>query len=242
MLNCPAKRISKKFVGTNYNGKQVYVRKGEDEVQSETVNDYHKKLRNLEQKFLGSLSPMIDVQEISHIKKEGDKVKKEAASATHVDRFSNQTVLPGSIGIRQVTPLQKLPATGSAEVGGNNNLSDALMQASYRRLMEARVLREHMLQERLRSNLAAQEALRQKASWLQHGQANTQAPGLSDELLLSALGQKLSPSSSSMSVGPTGCTGINPAQQYLIDTLKRKMQAEGSAQHDMPVSKRARQA
>lgn len=53
MLNCHPMRISKKFVGSNYNGKQVYTRRtGADRLSNEQVKARRAKLCELERKFL----------------------------------------------------------------------------------------------------------------------------------------------------------------------------------------------
>lgn len=53
MLNCHPMRISKKFVGSNYNGKQVYTRRtGSDRLSNEQVKARKDKLGELERKFL----------------------------------------------------------------------------------------------------------------------------------------------------------------------------------------------
>lgn len=58
MLNCHPMRISKKFVGSNYNGKQVYTRRtGDDRLSNEEVKDRRAKLCDLERKFLEKIAP-----------------------------------------------------------------------------------------------------------------------------------------------------------------------------------------
>ncbi|CAB9510822.1 expressed unknown protein [Seminavis robusta] len=57
MLNCQPMRISKKFVGSNYNGKQVYVRR-KNSLSNEEVRSRRAKLQELERKFLAKASPM----------------------------------------------------------------------------------------------------------------------------------------------------------------------------------------
>jgi hypothetical protein len=57
MLNCQPMRISKKFVGSNYNGKQVYVRR-KNTLPNEEVRARRAKLQELERKFLAKASPM----------------------------------------------------------------------------------------------------------------------------------------------------------------------------------------
>ncbi|CAB9514594.1 RING [Seminavis robusta] len=56
MLNCHPMRISKKFVGSNYNGKQVYARRtGSDRLSNEQVRERRAKLCDLERKFLAKI-------------------------------------------------------------------------------------------------------------------------------------------------------------------------------------------
>ena len=50
-------RISKKFVGSNYNGKQVYVRR-KNTLSNDAVRARRVKLQELEQKFLAKVQPM----------------------------------------------------------------------------------------------------------------------------------------------------------------------------------------
>ena len=51
-------RISKKFVGSNYNGKQIYSRRtGADRLSNEAVKERRAKLCGLEQKFLAKIAP-----------------------------------------------------------------------------------------------------------------------------------------------------------------------------------------
>lgn len=51
-------RISKKFVGSNYNGKQIYTRRtGADRLSNEAVKERRAKLCGLEQKFLAKIAP-----------------------------------------------------------------------------------------------------------------------------------------------------------------------------------------
>lgn len=58
MLNCHPMRISKKFVGSNYNGKQVYSRRtGDDRLSNEEVKARRDKLCDLERKFLAKIAP-----------------------------------------------------------------------------------------------------------------------------------------------------------------------------------------
>lgn len=53
-LNCSPKRISKKFEGTSYNGKQLYKRKAST-LTPVQVEERRMKLREMEQKYLESL-------------------------------------------------------------------------------------------------------------------------------------------------------------------------------------------
>ena len=57
MLNCAPMRISKKFVGSNYNGKQIYVRR-KNNLPVEEVRARRDKLQDLERKFLAKSQPM----------------------------------------------------------------------------------------------------------------------------------------------------------------------------------------
>lgn len=240
MLNCPPKRISKKFVGTNYNGKQVYVRKGEDEVDSETVNEYHKKLRDLEQKFLKSLSPIIDFQAISK-EKEGKAHESTDITAPSSLPLPSQRVVDPLVAAAAASyqgMTHKRPSSlPNSSAGGQDSLNDVLKQASYRQIMQARALQDHFIQERLRTNLLAQESLRQRAAGLLHQthQGNTQT-SISNEFLLGFLNQKAVPASSATKQ----VNGVpTPEQQYHLDTDKR--QADYSALNSSS-SKRARQA
>lgn len=65
MLNCPAKRISKKFVGTNYNGKQIYTKMEDGDVDTATLRKHHTKLKELELDFIRSIKPFFEFQEIT---------------------------------------------------------------------------------------------------------------------------------------------------------------------------------
>ena len=57
MLNCHPMLISKKFVGSNYNGQQVYIRRvGADRLPNEEVKRRRENLCNLERKFLAKLA------------------------------------------------------------------------------------------------------------------------------------------------------------------------------------------
>ena len=283
MLNCPPKRISKKFVGTNYNGKQAYARKAEDEVDSDVVNEYHERLRKLEQKFLKSLSPILDLQALSNQKKalSTKKSEKDESAPREASRARAGLGVPLSTP-RLLDPSQlrgSLPSSSSAVAApaalratvDNRCLSSALTHASYRQLMEVRALREQLLQERLRSTIISGGGLLQQnpatattcSSWIQQMGApslNAQATsrpvlgGVSNELLLSVLNQKLSPGPSALGLGLAstntsssiaGTSNHNPAQRYLLDTLKKKLENRPGGPEStalQPNFKRARQA
>jgi hypothetical protein len=67
MLNCQPMRISKKFVGSNYNGKAPYVRK-KNTLPNEEVRARRAKLQELERKFLAKASPMSTLDSSGDVK------------------------------------------------------------------------------------------------------------------------------------------------------------------------------
>lgn len=219
MLSCPPKRISKKFVGTNYNGKQVYVRKGEDEVDSETVNKYHKKLRVLEQKFFKSLSPIIDFQAISKEKERKAFEPKYTTAASSSLPFPSTADFLVAAAACQPIHHKRPSRLPNSSAGSQDSLNDVLKQLSYRRIMEVRALQDHFIRESLRTNLLAQQSLRQRAAGLLHQahQGNSQS-SISNGFLLELMNQKAPPAS----LAPRQVSGAPiPEQHYRLDTDKR---------------------
>jgi len=182
MLNCPAKRISKKFVGTNYNGKQLYVRRSEDDVEPKVVAEHHKKLREMEQRFAESLSPMIDFRQLAQRQQQNVKAAETAAvtSTTHsrTPSSTSATMAQQSLGPsgslygsgfaatgrmqslappQGQLPLEKLNASHLLDRNmTSTSAASALMKADLNRLMEMQALRRE-----LEMRLTAQNALEQ---------------------------------------------------------------------------------
>lgn len=67
-------RISKKFVGSNYNGKQVYVRR-KNTLSNDEVRSRRAKLQELERKFLAKASPMSAMSSNDNISSAGGSSK-----------------------------------------------------------------------------------------------------------------------------------------------------------------------
>lgn len=65
MLNCPGQRISKKMVGTSYNGRQLYSRRPGSKPSDFIVKKHQKMLREMEEKYITSLAPIIRFREMT---------------------------------------------------------------------------------------------------------------------------------------------------------------------------------
>jgi len=108
-------RISKKFVGSNYNGKQVYARRtGSDRLSNEEVRERRAKLCELERKFLAKIGAKMNSR--------GGKAAAAAAAAAAPQGMAENSVLN-----MQMQSVAALAANGA---GSNLNLQQSLAAAS----------------------------------------------------------------------------------------------------------------
>lgn len=217
MLNCPAKRISKKFVGTNYNGKQIYIKKEDDEVDAEIVAKHHTRLQELEQDFIKSMKPFFDFQELTtkrecditarrvHEQQEQFKAKaSDLASAKLLASLHDTKVLKDLL-------KAKRPETFAAEA-----LMKSTRVAAMRRLTRMRLLSSE--------GVAARDARHQLAT-------NTQALGPNNDAILRALLQERLTSSmiSFPLLTPMPSAPGGGKASMLMGGLKRKFENQATA-------------
>lgn len=225
MLNCPAKRISKKFVGTNYNGKQIYIKKEDDEVDAEIVTKHHTRLQELEQDFIKSMKPFFDFQELTtkrerdiiarRVQEQQEQFKAKAsdlASAKLLASLHDTKVLKDLL-------KAKIPETFAAEA-----LMKSTRVAAMRRLTRMRLLSSE--------GVAARDARHQLAT-------NTQSLGSNNDAILRALLQERLTSSmiSFPLLNPMPSAPGGEKASMLMGSLKRKFENQATAPN---AAKRAR--
>ena len=216
MLNCPAKRISKKMVGTKYNGRQLYVRKRDGEVSERTVKKHQTKLREMEQKYIESLAPIIDFHEMTMQKERAAAIPAEAEASVvaSVARKPQSPLLQS-----QSPPLMSTKASASLPLQSPTNLAHALQADSISRLLQLRAIRERLGNGAI-PTLPGHDLLLQ---------TNT-APAAcaNNDLIMSLIRQKQPPALSAFTkVGsPPAPTPLFPqgsTTDFLIERLKRKL-------------------
>lgn len=236
MLNCPAKRISKKMVGTKYNGRQLYVRRRGGEMNERLVKKHQQKLQEMEKKYIDSLAPIIDFHEMT-------KQKERAAAVPPPVAAQSQPPAPpaGSLDLQASLQANKNFEAPGAFPLPSSNLAQALQADSVTRLMQLRQIRE-----RLGGNmnglpgLTAQDILMQTNTTPAVGGAN-------NDLLLSLIRQKHSSGLASLNLGlgafPAQALQQQPQTEFLLERLKRKFeQPQDGSNAPAPAASAAKKA
>lgn len=141
MLNCNPMRISKKFVNSNYNGKQLYVRKPNTLPQEEVVKR-RERLQELEKKFLKRVSPLsnLDPQTPEHQGSSNGKHTVIGADGHHslslIGSVAAATDIGGTNGSLTFEELQNLISNSqhlknSADAAKLSSIASMPMPTSY---------------------------------------------------------------------------------------------------------------
>ena len=226
MLNCPAKRISKKFVGTNYNGKQVYIKKEENEVDAAIVTKHHAKLKELEQDFIKSMKPFFDFQELT--------AKRERDFSTRRVHEPQQELLKANSKASDLVSAKLLASSR------NSKLLQDLLEAKRPEASSAEALMKSIRatsMQNLRMRLLASERAAARAP--RHLVTNAHPLGSNNDAILRALLQeRLKSSTTSFPLrNPMSSAPGDTSASMLMSSLKRKFENQALAPYS---AKRAR--
>ncbi|CAB9521364.1 expressed unknown protein [Seminavis robusta] len=204
-LLCSPKRVSKKYEGTNYNGKQVYMKKTGVSPTSPTAIATKARLEVLERKFRDALATM---------QKTGSIANKMAQADPLLDSYSGGSGFAGVRGLTASTlpPVSSasllFPQVRSTFLGGTSSLELAAMQ-------RFRLDNAFLLGSSFPNNLTTLPAVRPPAAAF--SSYASASGGLLDATKLQTLAALRNASLGSLQIGGFGAA--TTPDTFLMDTI-----------------------
>ncbi|CAB9514596.1 expressed unknown protein [Seminavis robusta] len=215
MLNCPTKRISKKFVGTNYHGKRAYVRKRVGEYDPEVAKGIRERLREMEGRFIKSLKPQKRTPQRPLQKEEPAETKRvfEARSEDPTDMLRSPLGARPQGHSQRVKISLAVPAAKPAVTGTVGQATNTPLLGRFEECLRAAM-----------ENLRTKPAPATTAATLFTKTSNEPATGTStNDFILAMLNQRLPPPTASLQ---TLDAATGPSSKAFTNSLFRSLQLQ----------------